>query len=197
MAQVRFYPTDLRRKSASHTLLMAQVAPLKTDLLHSSHPPAPFTLLACTIHSTHLRHSPYRPAPLYPTHLRQRPHCPARRHHHAQNSAAALDCVRRLLSHGTAPSQNTARGAGERLPSGNRPRARSPTPQVPVIVIPRAKPECISCLSNPAGGCSSPRGRDERPPCGAVNTWPAGPRRCNSFGISRLSAWLSRQGSAP
>ena len=113
MAQVRFYPTDLRRKSASHTLLMAQVPPLKTDLLHSSHPPAPFTLLACTIHSTHLRHSPYPPAPLYPTHLHQRPHCPARRHHQAQNSAAAHNQVRRLLSHGTAPSQNTARGAGK------------------------------------------------------------------------------------
>ena len=203
MAQVRFYPTDLRRKSASHTLLMAQVPPLKTDLLHSSHPPAPFTLQACTalphppapftlltcsIHPTHLRHSPYRPAPLYPTHLHQRPHCPARRHHQAQNSAAAHSQVRRLLSHGTAPSQNTARGAGERLPSGNRPRSRSPTPQVPVIVIPRAKPECISCLSNPADGCSSPRERGERPPCGVVNTWPVGPRRCNSFGISRLPA---------
>ena len=97
MAQVRFYPTDLRRKSASHTLLMAQVPPLKTDPLHSSHPPAPLTLQACTIHSTHLH---------------QRPHCPARRHHQAQNSAAAHNQVRRLLSHGTAPSQNTARGAG-------------------------------------------------------------------------------------
>ena len=95
MAQVRFYPTDLRRKSASHTLLMAQVPPLKTDLLHSSHPPAPLTLQACTTH---------------PTHLRQRTHCPARRHHQAQNSAAAHNQVRRLLSHGTAPSHNAARG---------------------------------------------------------------------------------------
>ena len=63
MAQVRFYPTDLRRKSASHTLLMAQVPPLKKDLLHSSHPLAPLTLQACTIYPTDLHHSLHPPAP--------------------------------------------------------------------------------------------------------------------------------------
>ena len=189
MAQVRFYPTDLRRKSASHTLLMAQVPPLKTDLRHSSHPPAPFTLQACTIHSTHLRHSPYRPAPEAPLSC-QAPSPGTEQRRRTQPSAAATISRNRPLAEHSS-------GGWQALPSGNRPRARSPTPQVPVIDIPRAKPECISCLSNPAGGCSSPKGRGERPPCGVVNTWPAGPRRCNNFGISRLSAWLSRQESAP
>ncbi len=69
MAQVRFYPTDLRRKSASHTLLMAQVPPLKTDLLHSSHPPAPLTLPTCTAYPTHLRHPlTLQACTTYPTH---------------------------------------------------------------------------------------------------------------------------------
>lgn len=189
MAQVRFYPTDLRRKSASHTLLMAQVPPLKTDLLHSPHPPAPLTLQACTIYPTDLHHSLHPPAPESLLSCQAPAPGTEQRRRTQPSAAATISRNRPLAEHGS--------GAGERLPSGNRPRARSPTPQVPVIVIPRAKPECISCLSNPADGCSSPRGRGERPPCGAVNTWPAGPQKCNSFEISRLPAWLSRQESAP
>ena len=34
MAQVRFYRTDLRHKSAFYALLVAQVLTLKTDLRH-------------------------------------------------------------------------------------------------------------------------------------------------------------------
>ena len=193
MAQVRFYATDLRRKSASHTLLMAQVPPLTTDLLHSSHPPAPLTLQACATHPTDLRR--FTP----PTCTRGPTVLPGAITRHRTAPPHTTKCGgyylteppprRTRLGGWRAPSWAPSKGPRRRrLPSGNRPRARSLTPQVPVIVIPRAKPECISCLSNPAGGCSSPRERGERPPCGVVNTWPVGPQKCNSFGISRLPA---------
>ena len=100
MAQVRFYPTDLRRKSASHTLLMAQVPPLKTDLLHSSHPPAPLTLQACTA-------LPHPPAPEDPLSC-QAPSPGTEQRRRTQPSAAATISRNRPLA-------ERGSGAGEHL----------------------------------------------------------------------------------